>query len=127
MISQSPIYPVLPVNDFEKAKKFYRDTLGLKMLEEDIKMHAATFEAGRGTRLEIFESDSAKSNDTAASFKVDNIKGTMDELRGKGVTFEDYDMPPVKTVNGLCTIDGMSCAWFKDPAGNILCLNERKK
>jgi catechol 2,3-dioxygenase-like lactoylglutathione lyase family enzyme len=125
MITNAPICPVLPVSDFEKAKKFYRDQLGLKLVEENTKAHAATFEAGKGTWLEIFESPSRKSEDTAASFKVNDIEATMKELRAKGVKFEEYDMPPVKTVNGLCTIDGMSSAWFKDPAGNILCLNQR--
>ena len=127
MFQNASVNAVLPVTDYEKAKKFYRDALGLKLTDENMDMHAATFEAGKGTRIDIFESDSPKSNDTAASFIVDDLMGTMNELRAKGVKFEEYDTPPIKTVNGVCTIEGMSCAWFKDPSGNILCLNEYKK
>ncbi len=127
MLKNTSVNAVLPVVNYEKAKKFYRDTLGLKLVDEDTDMHAATFEAGKGTRIDIFESDSPKSGDTGASFKVENLAAEMNELRAKGVKFEEYDTPPIKTVNGVCTIEGMSCAWFKDPSGNILCLNEFKK
>jgi len=51
---------------------------------------------------------------------VRDVEATVAQLRGKGVTFEDYDLPGVKTVNGIADLDGTKGAWFKDPEGNIL-------
>ncbi|MGH2654353.1 MAG: VOC family protein [Actinomycetota bacterium] len=48
----------------------------------------------------------------------------MAELRAKGVTFEEYDMPGLKTVNGIAELGGEKGAWFKDPEGNILSVSQ---
>ena len=57
---------------------------------------------------------------TLGAFMVQDIDATVAELRGKGVTFEDYDLPGLKTVNGIAELGGIRGAWFKDPEGNIL-------
>ena len=48
----------------------------------------------------------------------------MRDLRGRGVRFEDYDMPGLKTTDGVATLEGERAAWFRDPEGNILCLHQ---
>ena len=57
---------------------------------------------------------------TLGAFMVRDVEATVADLRGRGVTFEDYDLPGVKTVNGIAELGGFKGAWFKDPEGNIL-------
>jgi catechol 2,3-dioxygenase-like lactoylglutathione lyase family enzyme len=57
---------------------------------------------------------------TLGAFMVQDVEATVAELRGKGVTFEEYDLPGLKTVNGIAELGGTRGAWFKDPEGNIL-------
>jgi hypothetical protein len=51
---------------------------------------------------------------------VRNVEAMVADLRGEGVAFEDYDLPGVKTVNGIAELGDIRGAWFKDPEGNIL-------
>lgn len=57
---------------------------------------------------------------TLGGFIVSDLEAAMADLRAKGVTFEEYDMPGLKTVNGIAELEGERGAWFKDPEGNIL-------
>lgn len=54
------------------------------------------------------------------SFAVDDVEETVASLRENGVVFEDYDLPTLKTENGVATIGSVKAAWFKDPDGNLL-------
>ena len=64
---------------------------------------------------------------TTASFEVEDISASIAQLSGRGVDFEDYDLPGLKTVDKVCVLGGEKAAWFKDPDGNILCLHEPKR
>ena len=57
---------------------------------------------------------------TLGAFLVRDVGATVADLRAKGVTFEDYDQPGLKTVDGIAELGGTQGAWFKDPEGNIL-------
>jgi hypothetical protein len=57
---------------------------------------------------------------TLGAFMVADVEAAVAELRGKGVSFEEYDLPGLKTVNGIAELGGSKGAWFKDPEGNIL-------
>ena len=57
---------------------------------------------------------------TLGAFMVADVEAAVAELRGKGVRFEEYDLPGLKTVNGIAELGGTRGAWFKDPEGNIL-------
>jgi hypothetical protein len=57
---------------------------------------------------------------TLGAFMVRDVEATVADLRGRGVTFEDYDLPGLKTVDGIADLGGIKGAWFKDPEGNIL-------
>ena len=72
-------------------------------------MHACT-SILPGTRARLLH--------TAASFEVDDVQAVVSELRERGIVFEDYDMPGLKTVNGVAELDGEYAAWFRDPDGN---------
>ncbi|MGW4893677.1 VOC family protein [Kitasatospora sp. NPDC004240] len=120
MLSDAPLYAVIPATDLARAKAFYQDTLGLKVVEEN--PEELSFECG-GTRFGIYETPSGgQAAHTLASFKVADLDAEMSALRSHGVTFEDYDLPGLKTVDGVVESENMRGAWFKDSEGNILCV-----
>jgi catechol 2,3-dioxygenase-like lactoylglutathione lyase family enzyme len=115
---------VIPVSDRARAREFYEGTLGFRTLREDPDL-GIWLEGGGGSRFFVYESvGSGQSRATLASFVVDDLDGAMDELRGKGVMFEEYDMPGMKTESGVATLGDVRGAWFKDPDGNILAVSE---
>jgi predicted enzyme related to lactoylglutathione lyase len=123
MLSEAPVAPALPASDFERAKAFYRETLELSVAEEE--PGAVTFACGQGTALLVYPSEFAGTNKaTAAGFRVGDLDAVMARLRDRGVVFEDYDLPELKTVDGVATFDGTKVAFFKDTEGNILALTE---
>jgi catechol 2,3-dioxygenase-like lactoylglutathione lyase family enzyme len=124
MLAKCPVTATLPYRGLATAEDFYVRKLGLKRAGGSIADGYLEFEAGGGTTFSVFESDSRKSDDTAANFEVENLDKEMEELRAKGVVFEEYDLPEVKTVRGVATMDGHRAAWIKDPSGNVLCLHQ---
>jgi catechol 2,3-dioxygenase-like lactoylglutathione lyase family enzyme len=123
MLANGKVHPTLSVTDLERAKKFYGETLGLKSDGVIAEGHAV-YEAGEGTFLVIYErSEPSKAENTAASFSVDDVEGTVQWLKDRGVTFEEYDSPELKTINSIATIGDLKGAWFKDPDGNILAVS----
>lgn len=123
MLSQAMVIPTIPASDFGRARQFYEGSLGLTPQREF--EHMVLYTTGNGTTLGLYESAGAgTSQATYASFKVGDIVSEMSELRAKGVKFEDYDLPGLKTEDGIATDKGDKAAWFKDTEGNILCLNE---
>lgn len=124
MLSDARIHPTISVVDFEEAKKFYGEILGLKQIGKEVDNHIE-YEGGVGTRLLVYQrGDLPKAENTAAGFTVKDVVAEVKLLKKKGVVFEDYDFPGLKTVNGVATIAGRHAAWFKDPAGNILAISD---
>jgi catechol 2,3-dioxygenase-like lactoylglutathione lyase family enzyme len=122
MLSEGKIHPTLSVVDLDEAKKFYGDKLGLKQVGEEIEGHII-YEAGSGTMVTIYKrSDPPKAENTAAAFLVKDVAMEVKQLQEKGVKFEEYDFPGLKTINGIASIGEKKAAWFKDPAGNILAI-----
>jgi len=112
----------LPAADMDRAKEFYGGTLGLSAVDEN--PGGVLYKAG-SAHVFVYPSEFAGSNQaTAATFIVADTMAAVDELRGKGITFEEYDLPGVKTENGIAEIDGVKGAWFKDSEGNILAVTE---
>jgi catechol 2,3-dioxygenase-like lactoylglutathione lyase family enzyme len=124
MLSTSPVAATLPFDGLKAAQAFYGKKLGLKRLSGSVNHGYLEFAAGKGTVIEVFESNSEKSGDTGATFEVANLAQEMATLRKKGVKFEDYDLPGIKTVRGVATMGDHRAAWFKDPGGNVLCLHQ---
>jgi predicted enzyme related to lactoylglutathione lyase len=125
MLAQAQIAAVIPVSDVEAAIRFYGDTLGLALKErrDDLpENREAEFEAGGGTLL-VYESVGAgKSRHTVAGFRVADIDETVASLRERGVVFEEYDLPDLKTESGIAAVGDVRAAWCKDPDGNILAI-----
>ena len=124
MLTNSPVTTMLPVKDLNRAREFYEKKLGLKPLgpRQDGKFQ---FAGGDGGIIALFPKDGGtKADHTAVSFQVKNIEQAIKELKGRGVVFEDYDFPGLKTVNHVCVLGAEKAAWFKDTEGNYLCIHE---
>jgi predicted enzyme related to lactoylglutathione lyase len=125
MLSNAMIYPTLPATDINRAKKFYQEKIGLKVVAED-SSPGVMLQAGQNSMLYIYQRPPSHCEHTLAFFNVDNIESEVMSLKNKGVKFEEYDIPSmkIKTVNGIATAEGMKSAWFKDSEGNILGIGE---
>ena len=118
MLSDNPVFPVLPAADLARAKAFYTQTLGLSVLFESDA--GVGFTAGSGAMLFIYPYGQTKAEHTTAGFMVADVESVVAELRAKGLKFEEYDLPGLKTVNGIAEAGGVKGAWFKDTEGNTL-------
>jgi catechol 2,3-dioxygenase-like lactoylglutathione lyase family enzyme len=123
MLEQAEIAAIVPVSDVEAAIRFYGDTLGLPVVarRDDIPENPeAEFRAGDGSLLVYRSTGAGQARHTVAGFRVDDLDATVAGLRERGVVFEEYDLPDLKTEGGIATVAGVRAAWFKDPDGNIL-------
>lgn len=124
MLEQARICADVPTSDLRRAGKFYEGTLGLKVARADDE-RGVYFEAGGGTMLNLYEREHSAIEYTVATFLVEDIGRTMSELRARGVVFEEYDEPDLKTEHGVFSDDtGFRASWFKDPDGNVLGLEQ---
>jgi predicted enzyme related to lactoylglutathione lyase len=125
MLLNAMVYPTIPATDIQRAKKFYQEKIGLKIVAEDASP-GVMFQAGRDSMLYIYQRPASHCEHTLAFFNVDNLESEVTALKGKGVMFEEYDIPSmnIKTVNSITTSEGMKAAWFKDSEGNILGIGE---
>jgi predicted enzyme related to lactoylglutathione lyase len=124
MFNERRAAAMLPASDVERAKKWYADTLGLSPTSED--PSGVQYMAGGGSEFWIYPSQFAGTNQaTAMGFLAPDLSAEMEALKSRGVTFEEYDIPGVKTVEGIAEFaPGERGAWFKDSEGNILALFE---
>jgi catechol 2,3-dioxygenase-like lactoylglutathione lyase family enzyme len=122
MLKNAPIIPYIPVADVKRARAFYERTLGFAPKDEN--EGGVFYECGKGTRVFLYKSTFAGTNKAScAFFTIDNLETEMADLRTRGVVFENYDLPGMKTVNGVVVSPGgTKNAWFKDPDGNIMAL-----
>lgn len=123
-LTKAGVTTILPVKDMDRARKFYEETLGLEP-----KGFAADgnylFACGGGAHIAlIHKSEGTKAEHTALSFEVQGIEEFIAQFQGRGVVFEEYDLPNLKTVSKVCVLGSDKAAWFKDSEGNYLCLHE---
>ena len=119
MLTNSPFYAGFAVTDLDAAKSFYADTLGLRVV--DLGSVLATLTATNGYAVLFYEKPShVPAEHTILNFPVDDIEAAVDDLRSRGVTFEQYESRSLKTNEKGIAHPGPWQAWFRDPAGNIL-------
>ena len=112
----------LPAKDLDRAKNFYAERLGLVPTSED--KAGIHFVVG-GTRFRLFRSGgSASGSHTQLALMVSDIDAQVQSLRGRGLSFEEYDYPNLKTVDGIADLGYARAAWFKDSEGNLLGIAE---
>jgi catechol 2,3-dioxygenase-like lactoylglutathione lyase family enzyme len=124
MLGDSKAFSGFSVNDIEKAKEFYGRTLGLKVSESN---QLLTLHLAGGNNVLIYpKPNHTPAGFTVLNFPVNDVDQAVDELTKRGVRFEIYDLPDIKTdKKGIMRGNGPTIAWFKDPAGNILSVLEQ--
>lgn len=122
MLGDYDTFTDIAVKDLAAAKDFYGGTLGLKPMHED--EWELEYQSG-DSRVRVYKSDVAGTNQaTYMTWNVgDDITGKVEELKGKGISFEHYDMPGASLQGDMHVMGDLKAAWFKDPDGNILCLS----
>jgi catechol 2,3-dioxygenase-like lactoylglutathione lyase family enzyme len=120
MFADTEAFSGFAVDDLEKAQRFYGETLGIRttLLDEENGLLTLHLAGGRDTL--VYRSPGfTPASYTMLNFRVDDIDAAVDELTGRGVSFERYDEFP-QDEKGVMREDGPFIAWFKDPAGNTL-------
>lgn len=116
MLKDCRVFTTLPVTDPARARRFYAEKLGLTPTAPD----GDYYECGEGTRFVISKMGSKPGGHTQMAFAVDDIAATLRELASKGVVFEEYDYPTLRTVEGVFDAGDLKAAWFKDSEGNMI-------
>ena len=118
MLAKYSIHATLPATDMERAKRFYTEKLGLTAESE---APEGVFYRSGDTRFLVFPSGGTASGaHTQLSWTVDDIEAEVAALKARGVTFEEYDFPSLKTINGVAVMGPVKIAWMKDSEGNLL-------
>ena len=122
MLESSMVVATIPVTDLDRAKIFYGDTLGLRVLWDN--PASVRFACGGVTELSIFRRAASTADHTLAHFEVSDIEAMVRELEGRGVTFVDYAEGPLQTTGHIAQIGPARGAWFRDPDANTLGLRQ---
>ncbi len=119
MLGGSKAFSGFAADDIQKAKDFYGRTIGLKVSESNGPL---TLHLAGGNDVFIYpKPNHVPATFTVLNFPVDDVDLAVEELTKRGVRFEIYDLPDIKTdKKGIMRGNGPTIAWFKDPAGNIL-------
>ncbi|MGH2676005.1 MAG: VOC family protein [Actinomycetota bacterium] len=117
-----PIYPVLAASDIDRARSWYQEKLGMTpSIDQEMGLW---YECGDGTWLLVYPTGAAgTAQNTQAHFQVTDLEKLMDELRGRGVTFEEYDFEPFTSMHsgsGLYEVGGYKVCFVKDSEGNTI-------
>ena len=125
MLSDSKVTPNIPASDLQRARDFYADKLGLSPTQE-LPGEVLLYRTAGGTDFQVYRTDYAgRAGHTIAQWHVDDIESEVNDLKGKGVTFEVYDMPGVEWDGEIASMGGMGrAAWFKDSEGNTMCIDQ---
>ncbi|HEY3222083.1 MAG TPA: VOC family protein [Gemmatimonadales bacterium] len=124
MLRDAAIVPYIPVTNMPRARKFYEGKLGLRVKEEYA--GGVIYECGNGSWAFMYKSAGAGTSKASTAFwTVVDVEAEVAELKAKGVIFEEYDLPGLKTVNSIASGGGARTAWFKDTEGNILAVSQR--
>ena len=123
MLAKRRAYATIPVADMKRAKRWYEEKLGLKPATES--EVGAQYNLGGGTGFMLYPTQFAgKAPNTLLGFESTDVEGDVAALKKKGVKFEEYDMPGLKTVNSIAVMGKTRGAWFKDSEGNILAIGD---
>jgi catechol 2,3-dioxygenase-like lactoylglutathione lyase family enzyme len=117
VLGDYPIAPMIPATDMARARAFYADTLGLKVVSED--PETLELESG-GVHFGVYPTRAEAGTATIAGWIVPDLDAEMRDLRQRGVRFEDYDLDDIKTRDGVFELGNERGAWFKDSEGNVL-------
>ena len=121
MLNDARIVPYIPVADLARARQFYEGKIGLTPKEQYA--GGVIYECGGGSWVFMYPSAGAGTLKASTAFwAVDDVVAEVTALKSRGVVFEEYDMPGLKTVNGIAEIAGTKVAFFKDSEGNLVAI-----
>lgn len=113
MLEDALVCADVPTTDLQRARRIYEDTVGLKVGRSD-EERGVYYKAGEGTMLNLYERPQSAAEHTVATFLVENLAEVISDLRSRGVSFEEYDKPDLKTKNGVYSDQsGFKASWFQ--------------
>lgn len=127
MLERGEVAARLPAQDLDRARAFYAEKLGLEPVEE--RSGGLRYRCGNSWFVVFASGGAASGTHTQMGWEVADIEATVAELRVRGVVFEEYDLPGIRTVNGIAEVAGNypskggageKGAWFRDSEGNLL-------
>lgn len=130
MLNGAHVATRLPAKDLERARRYYSEKLGLEPSDE--REGGLLYRVASG-EFALFESAGSSSGSfTQMAFEVDDVEAAVSELRSRGVTFEEVELPGLETRDGIAEIAGTypskgkreRAAWFRDSEGNMLGVSE---
>jgi catechol 2,3-dioxygenase-like lactoylglutathione lyase family enzyme len=125
MLGDHPIDVVLLATDLAESKDFYAGKLGLEILRES--EEEVVYKCGGDSQLAVTRSTTGTADEqTQAGWRVDDLAAELAELRSRGVEIQEYDMPGLKTVDGVADIGFALIAWIVDPHRNALAITQLK-
>jgi catechol 2,3-dioxygenase-like lactoylglutathione lyase family enzyme len=124
MLGEFEVMTNIAVKDLAESKKFYGETLGLKVMD-DHDFGVLYGSGSGGGRLFVYQAPTAgTSQATIATWEVKDIKAVAGKIKAAGCSFEHYEFPGAEHDGDIHIMGGMKAAWFRDPSGNILGLSE---
>ncbi|HEY8740630.1 MAG TPA: VOC family protein [Candidatus Dormibacteraeota bacterium] len=118
MLNQGHMHTALPVEDLARARAFYSEKLGLEPAADN--PGGLLYRLDDGSEFLLYPSGHRPGGHTQAHINVRDVPALVAQLRERGVVFEEYDLPGLKTVNGLASGGPHHSAWFKDSEGNLI-------
>jgi catechol 2,3-dioxygenase-like lactoylglutathione lyase family enzyme len=126
MLNARKVATRLPAKDLDRARAWYADKLGLEPVEE--RPGGLRYRVGEAEFVLFASAGASDGSFTQMAFEVADLRATVAALRARGVLFEDYDEGPLRTVDGIATIEGQYPsrgrgeygAWFRDCEGNLI-------
>ncbi|MEA2683424.1 MAG: hypothetical protein QOK05_1752 [Chloroflexota bacterium] len=118
MLNEGKMHTALPVKDLDRARRFYSQKLGLEPAEDN--PGGLLYRLDDGAAFLLYPSAYAPGGHTQANIAVPDVVRLVAQLRARGVEFEDYDLPGLKTEDGVAVAGPHVSAWFKDSEGNLL-------
>lgn len=125
MLDSGTVTANIPAADLKRARSFYAEKLGVTPVAE-LGGVMLVYKTAGGTTFSVYETQYAgQAGHTVAQWHVDDVEAEVRDLKAKGITFEQYELPGVEWNDGVASMPGMGkAAWFKDSEGNILCLDD---
>ena len=121
MLQKSPMFAYIPAKDVARARRFYEETLGFVPGKE--LSGGVSYEFPGGSACFLYPTPNAGTSAASQAFwSVADVESEVRELKAKGVTFEEYDMPGAPMKNSIVEAGGAKAAWFKDTEGNIMAI-----
>jgi predicted enzyme related to lactoylglutathione lyase len=119
MLVNCSVQTTIPYLDFNRARQFYEDRLGFRPAQE--LPGGIAYKCADGTSFVLYPSQFAgTAQNTAMNFTTKDLEAEISELQARGIVFEEYDLPDLKTVGAIAEFPGGRVAWFKDTEGNTL-------